>query len=312
MIRALPFLLLPGLAAAQGLQFPNGAELSFDATEPMGSYAMPIAAWDGTAVPTVSVEGAVTRQAWQADATPTTTTLEILQPLRQQLYDAGFDVLFECEARSCGGFDFRYGTNTLSEPHLHVDLGDYRFLAARLTDGTTPQFVSLLVSRTAQRSYVQLIHVGPADQATRVAASSTKSPEATPTVATAIDQPLAFQLDEVGRAVLLDLTFARGSSQLTDGAYPSLAELASYLSEHPDRRIVLVGHTDAEGSLDNNIALSKRRATSVMQRLMDEHGVPRAQVAAQGIGFLSPLASNLTDDGRSLNRRVEVILATTQ
>ncbi|KAJ56986.1 hypothetical protein ACMU_00400 [Actibacterium mucosum KCTC 23349] len=310
MIRALPFLLLPGLAAAQGLQFPETAALSFDATEPMGSYAMPIAAWDGTAVPTVSVEGTVTRQAWQADATPATTTLEILQPLRQQLYAAGFDVLFECEARSCGGFDFRYGTDTLTEPHLHVDLGDYRFLAARLTDGIEPQFVSLLVSRTAQRAYVQLIHVGPADQSTPVAAASTKSTQAAPTLATTVDQPLAYQLDEIGRAVLLDLTFERGSSQLTEGAYPSLGELADYLSTHPDRRIVLVGHTDAEGSLENNIALSKRRAASVMQRLMEDHGVPRAQVAAQGIGFLSPLASNLTDDGRSLNRRVEVILAT--
>lgn len=303
--------LLPGIAAAETLTFPDGATLAFDHAEQMGSYDLPVAAWEGDSVPTLRLEGAVTRQAWQIDG-ETASTLQTLDPLRKQLQADGFDILFECDARICGGYDFRYATDTLQEPYMHVDLSDFRYLAARHADGTKPLFVSLLVSRSAQRNYVQLVRIGPPDQSPgRVAAASAKNTE-TPTIDTTQDQPLNEQLDTIGRAVLSDLSFEIGSSRLAAGSYGSLEVLAAYLATHPNRRIVLVGHTDAEGSLTNNIALSKKRAASVMNRLIDDHGVPRAQVAADGVGFLSPLASNLTNDGRSVNRRVEVILSTTE
>ncbi len=71
---------------------------------------------------------------------------------------------------------------------------------------------------------------------------------------------------------------------------------------------MLVGHTDAEGALEGNISLSKKRAAAVKARLIDVFGVPEAQIDAQGVGYLVPVASNLTDDGRMMNRRVEAIL----
>ena len=62
------------------------------------------------------------------------------------------------------------------------------------------------------------------------------------------------------------------------------------------------------GSLQGNISLSKRRAQSVRQRLIDAHGVPPERMEAEGMGYLSPVASNLQEQGRDQNRRVEVIL----
>jgi OOP family OmpA-OmpF porin len=88
--------------------------------------------------------------------------------------------------------------------------------------------------------------------------------------------------------------------------------LAAYLIANPARQVVLVGHTDAVGSLESNITLSKRRAASVEARLEDEYGVPSAQLSADGVGFLSPLVSNLTEDGRNRNRRVEAVLISTE
>jgi len=72
-----------------------------------------------------------------------------------------------------------------------------------------------------------------------------------------------------------------------------------------------VGHTDAEGSLDGNIALSRRRAASVLERLVTAYQVDRRQMEAQGMGYLAPIASNLTEEGREANRRVEVIVTST-
>ena len=92
----------------------------------------------------------------------------------------------------------------------------------------------------------------------------------------------------------------------------SLQALAAFLRADPARRVTLVGHTDTVGALDRNIALSKRRAASVLERLVSAHGVPRAQIAAEGMGYLAPIASNLTPEGREANRRVEVVLLNTE
>jgi hypothetical protein len=61
----------------------------------------------------------------------------------------------------------------------------------------------------------------------------------------------------VGAAPLDDLRFRTGASELSATDYPSLLALAAFLAENPDRRVVLVGHTDAEGGRDSNIALSE-------------------------------------------------------
>ena len=64
--------------------------------------------------------------------------------------------------------------------------------------------------------------------------------------------------------------------------------------------------------MDGNIALSKRRAGSVLERLVTAYDIPRRQLEAEGMGYLSPLDTNLTDDGRDANRRVEVIITSTE
>ncbi len=99
--------------------------------------------------------------------------------------------------------------------------------------------------------------------------------------------------------VLSGLTFSTGSAELADGDVPALSDLAAFLAADPNRRIVLVGHTDAEGSLDGNVALSRKRAASVMERLINGYGVDAAQLSADGVGYLSPLAGNATARGAS-------------
>jgi OOP family OmpA-OmpF porin len=118
------------------------------------------------------------------------------------------------------------------------------------------------------------------------------------------------RLAEGASAVLEDLVFGSGSSELADGSYASLAELADWLAQDPQRRVVLVGHTDASGGLAANDALSQARAESVRNRLITRHGVAAAQVTAEGVGSLAPRDTNATDEGRARNRRVEVMPAT--
>ncbi len=312
MIRAiLPVLLLwPLTAGAVTFEFPINATMQIEKVATNDSYDMPVGPWADGVIPVREVAGAVTRQAWRI-ATPGLSTQQIMQELRLQLEVAGFEVLFSCRTDFCGGFDFRFGTEVLPPPEMQVDLGDFRFLAAQRQDGDDTETVSLLVSRSSRAGFVQMIRVGVATAAD-VLVTPTDQELAGPVAAPVVSGDFAASLDEMGHAVLADLTFDIASSDLAAGDFASLRQLADYLLDRPDRRVALVGHTDSSGSLDANIALSKRRARSVLNRLVDTYGVARAQLAAEGMGYLSPIASNLTPEGRDANRRVEVIVTSTE
>jgi OOP family OmpA-OmpF porin len=79
------------------------------------------------------------------------------------------------------------------------------------------------------------------------------------------------------------------------------------LRDNPALSVVIVGHSDNQGSLEANIALSQRRAEAVRAALV-ERGVEPERLEAHGIGFLAPVTSNAAPDGKALNRRVELVL----
>lgn len=287
------------------LDFPDNARASLTLGDDGTSFAVPTGSYVNDGVPTVQASGHVTRQVWTY-AGNGSTTLDLLTPLLQQLEVSGFTILLNCETRGCGGFDFRFGADVLPEPDMHVDLGDYRYVSARRDrDGELPEFVTLMISRSADAGFVQVTTVGDRLQPPAQVTVSTKNPDAT---VVAAEEDLAASLAGHGSAVLEGIAFGSGSAALGADTPAVLGDLADYLKADASRSVVLVGHTDASGSLEANIALSKRRAQSVMQYLIDEDGVPASQLRAEGVGYLSPRASNETEEGRAMNRRVEAVL----
>lgn len=297
------WLLLATGAQAQTLSFPSNAKLLREVSKPLDSYAMPIGPWVDGSMETQNGEGLLSQQAWRIAATGL-TSLQLIRPLRDQLRNDGFTVVFECKDEACGGFDFRFATLVMSPPEMQVNLGDFRYLAARRDGADGPELLSIIASRSASAGFVQVTRVGHAqDPAAQTDAPALRAPaeKTTPT-------DFGAALTQDGHAVLTGLTFETGSAQLASGQFQALQELADYLAAEPDIIVALVGHTDSSGSLDGNIALSKRRAASVLERLVSEYAVPRRQLDAQGMGYLAPIASNLTQEGRDANRRVEVII----
>ena len=315
----LALVLLAGWAqAAPALEagFPRGAERTMQRIAELDSHALPIGPWADGAMLTQRVEGRVEQTAWRVPGAAEAGTLALISPLRAALLADGWQVLFECEALSCGGFDFRYSIDVLPEPDMHVDLGDFRFLSAERTGPGGPEAVSLLVSRSAEAGFVQVVSIGAAPPAAPPPIPESQAAPAAAIVrerADAVLQPsgLATALQANGSAVLEDLVFGSGSAELGRGPFATLATLADFLKQDPARRVVLVGHTDASGGLAGNTALSRARAASVRERLIDEYAVPGTQITAEGVGYLAPRASNQTQEGRARNRRVEVILTST-
>ena len=107
-----------------------------------------------------------------------------------------------------------------------------------------------------------------------------------------------------------DILFATNSAALRPDLLRDLDALATNLLNYPDSTIEIVGHTDNTGTAALNQDLSQRRAGAVADKLRAA-GVPSRRIVAIGRGEDFPVASNLTPEGRALNRRVEMVIRPT-
>lgn len=308
MIRTLAALMCFSLPAmALELTLPATARLTAERNTGSDIYAAPIGVFAQGAVPLRNVEGAVRRSVWRLDS-PGLTPLQVMRPLRAQLEEAGFDIVLDCPAQTCGGFDFRFAVETLPGPNMYVNIRAFHFVTAMrpVDDGGTDEVITVLTSTSTSAAYAQIIQAGGAGgEAVAVSTNADVPRVSAPVVPTG---ELSAVLLAQGHVVLEGLEFETGSAELGPGPFEALEQVAAFLQAQPDLRVALVGHTDSVGSLSGNIALSKRRAQSVRQRLIEAHGIEAARMQAEGMGYLAPRASNLAEEGRDLNRRVEVIL----
>lgn len=293
-------------AAALELSLPGGAAKTAERTEAFGSLRLPSGPFAAGELPSQLADGPLSIVAYRLKLEDSSTA-QVMRDLQTQITRAGYQLEFACETDACGGYDFRYGTEVLAEPDMHVNLADFRYLLAKRGGGS---FLSLLVSRSGSAGFVQITQLGGAAAAV-TSPSVASRPQLKPAVLTPEPSDLVASLEAGNAVVLDDLIFASGSSALTAGNYASLAKLAAWLQVNPARKVVLVGHTDASGVLKNNIALSQARAESVRQALLAAHTIAADQITAEGIGPLSPRESNLTEAGRQKNRRVEVMVTST-
>ena len=103
------------------------------------------------------------------------------------------------------------------------------------------------------------------------------------------------------------LLFSTDSATLNANSQYNIEKLARILSRYDDTNVVVEGHTDTTGSEASNQILSERRADSVAT-LLRAYGVSDYRLSAIGYGETRPVATNETEAGRRLNRRVEVLI----
>jgi outer membrane protein OmpA-like peptidoglycan-associated protein len=118
----------------------------------------------------------------------------------------------------------------------------------------------------------------------------------------------AKQTDRGTVITLGDVLFDTGRAELKPGAFKPVSELARFLREHPERRVLIEGFTDNVGGDDLNQALSQRRADTVRSALITQ-GIASDRIDAAGRGKDFPVASNDDASGRQLNRRVELTIS---
>lgn len=104
-----------------------------------------------------------------------------------------------------------------------------------------------------------------------------------------------------------DVLFESGKADLKAGATANLTQLVVFLTQNPERALVIEGHTDSVGSEETNLTLSQQRADAVRTYLVSQN-ISSARITALGRGEGFPIASNSDSGGRQQNRRVEIII----
>ena len=118
---------------------------------------------------------------------------------------------------------------------------------------------------------------------------------------------MAKGLREKGHIALYGIYFDTDKAVIKPESRPTLDEIAKLLQAQPQLNVFIVGHTDSQGTYEYNADLSRRRAEAVAAELAKSYKIAATRLKTAGVGFLAPIGSNATDDGRALNRRVELV-----
>lgn len=291
---AMAGLMLLGLAPAAGAQsdhalisrYPGSTLTKQDAKE-FDQYRL-IVGLDlkSMTFETRDVEGALTRIVYTNPAAR--STLEIFRNYRGALDGAGAEILYTCEEHACGPGYARSKWGQTNGLFAASD-GDPRYVAARVTRGQAQAYVAVMVGK--QRTQVDVVEVKAMDKGL-----------------VAVDPAaLARGLEKNGSVRIYGILFDVDKAEIRPESKATLAAIADLLRAQPGLSIFVVGHTDSTGALDHNFKLSAARARAVTAALGRDFGIAAARLDAHGAGPLAPVAPNTTEDGRQLNRRVELV-----
>ena len=114
-------------------------------------------------------------------------------------------------------------------------------------------------------------------------------------------------LDQNGKVAIYSILFDVDKSEIKAQSKAALDEIGKLLKNNPTLNLFVVGHTDLTGNLSHNMELSEARAKSVVDYLVKNYGIKSSRLSGHGLGPLCPVSENKTEEGRSLNRRVELV-----
>jgi outer membrane protein OmpA-like peptidoglycan-associated protein len=125
------------------------------------------------------------------------------------------------------------------------------------------------------------------------------------TADTFVNLDMNVQTLEKGKTIQInDIHYATNSAEIVEESKLILDELVALMKKHPSMKIAIYGHTDNQGDMELNMALSTDRAFSVMEYLQQQ-GIEKNRLTFKGFGPTKPIATNDTEEGRALNRRTE-------
>lgn len=235
------------------------------------------------------------------------SALEVLRNYQQALKAAGFSEIFFCraQAKDCTATGRNTNIGTFwnlakGKNGLPQNFDTSTYLLAEKDEAGRHVTVGLLgVEMRASGSRPLTPHVA----LTVVEAEPMQTGRIEVVEASRMQQAL----ERNGKIAIYGIYFDTDSAELQPASTPQIEQLAELLKTRPALEVIVVGHTDGQGAFDYNLSLSRRRAQAVVDVLAKRYGIAAARMTPAGAGMVAPVASNRTEAGRALNRRVEIV-----
>ncbi len=231
------------------------------------------------------------------------SSLEVFRNYETELKNNNFEVLFECKKEICGQAFFMMAQPVWKESGWVRDVyatnvNDQRYIAAKLKldEGDIYAFIyvsehTFMNSLTGTYVHMDIVEMKPMD-----------------TAMVKVDaEAMAKDITTTGHVAIYGIYFDTAKADIKPESKASIDEIAKLLKEKPDLNVFVVGHTDNKGEVQYNMDLSHKRAQAVRDELVNTYGINIDRLGAVGMGFFGPVATNRTEQGRALNRRVELV-----
>ncbi len=233
---------------------------------------------DGS-VKTVKLEGKITRIDYRDP--DNRSSLERIRNYEEAFKKAGFEIKFNCNKEECG-------------PQIQIaTIGYYppeRYLTAFLKRKEGNVWVGVFVA-AGPWTKIRVVEEKPMETGmVKISAELLKT-----------------NILKDGHMAVYGIYFDTGKFEIKPESDETIKEIATFLQKNPSIQIYVVGHTDNVGKLKDNMELSKKRAEAVVNELITKYKIPSANLQAEGVGPLAPIATNDTKEGKDLNRRVEIV-----
>jgi len=253
---------------------------------------------NGEANKMVDVEGEITRI--QYSVSEDHSVFEVFRNYEIALKSANFNISYSCSEKTAPtSYEFwmynYYGDiNKIRDDRISPDgrMG-FRYIVANGDNEGKNVYVVLFISSDNDYNWIlvtmDVIEEKPMETGLVTAATIEKG------------------LNISGHTVLEGIFFDTGKSTIKEESGSALKIISGYLNAYPDKKFFIVGHTDNTGDFASNMTVSEERAKAVMNELINKYGVNADQLEAYGVSYLSPVSSNATDEGKTRNRRVEIV-----
>jgi outer membrane protein OmpA-like peptidoglycan-associated protein len=301
------FLLVGALSAQTALVS------AFAGSESLGEFStdferLGVARKEGAEVKTVHVEGQLTSYVYRKPEAK--SNLEVFRSYQNELKAAGFDTLLAYSkqdgdvTRLIRDLYGRTGNNLRDRRYLKggkpasgtsldriKTFADF-YLAAKKQQADATYYVAIILERDRSLYAVDIM---------KTAAMETGT-------VTLSMELLQAGIQSEGKYVIYDIHFDTGKATIRPDSASALEVIAAYLKSNAGTKFYVVGHTDDTGAMTANMTLSEQRASAAVEALGSRLGVDVSRLTPKGVGPVAPVATNQTDAGRKLNRRVELVL----
>jgi len=294
---------IPGASDHKLISRYQGSYITHFSISDFEKYPYLIGKWKGSkeASKIAYVDGKVTRISYIAPEN--TSDYQILKNYEKELKVKGFDLIYS--SSNIGAFyDFTM-----------------KCMPKNITEGSSPtdrQYNYIISENSAY--LVGKKTVNNANTYVVIAASVNNYKEATFYAVEIIEEQqmetglvqinldyISEQINTNGKVAIYNILFDFDKATIKQESEKTLKIISEFLKNNPDISLYIVGHTDSKGSFEYNLNLSRNRAKSVVSYLTNKHGILSDRLVPEGVGPLAPVSTNDTEEGRKMNRRVELV-----